>query len=131
MGATLVHPSTTPFDPNEKGYQFEVCDFYTQDTLFFVKIGKSTDLISAAEQARTTLENFKQNNRKLILKTGEIITPSLFRLVMVFKGGKEPIADPSEFKSTNLLSHLTNLRTDLLTERIDLKLDFVYWQDSD
>ena len=131
MGATLVHPSTTPFDPNEKGYQFEVCDFYTQDTLFFVKIGKSTDLISAAEQARTTLENFKQNNRKLILKTGEIITPSLFRLVMVFKGGKEPIADPSEFKSTNLLSHLINLRTDLLTEKLDLKLDFVYWQDSD
>lgn len=126
IGGTCLHPYTTEFVDGAK-IQIELCDIYTQNSLYFVKIGGSGKFAEAADQALLTLEKIIHDGGSLTINDSSTITPSEIRLVLVYTAEKKrEIIKISDIKSLKLLVHLTELDDQARQAGINLGIDFVY-----
>ncbi len=128
LGAICLHPHTVPVDTEGNGrYKYEVCDFFKDQTLYFVKIGKTSDFAYAIDQAMLTLEKYEASMGLLTLPGGLIVSPTEFRMVFIFEGRVRMVEKWEDVFSINFLVHLTELKRRLNTTGISLTIDFVYW----
>jgi len=125
LSAICQHPDTKLF---EEGYnfKFEPCDLFTDDTLYFVKIGEPSDFALALDQAYLTLQKLKSSNKCIELKDGKIVSPENFKLILVFDKRKTYVEKWLDIKSLNFLIHLSELRNNLSLSGINLHIDFCY-----
>lgn len=128
IGATCLHPQTLPVDSEGSGrYKYEVCDFFKDRTLYFVKIGKPNDFAYAIAQAMLTLEKCEAGMGSLTFPEFGAISPSAFRIVLIFDGRSNIVEKWEDIFSINFLLHLTELKRRLNNTDIALTIDFVYW----
>ena len=126
LSATCQHPSDSQFEAGYR-HRFEPCDLFTEDKLFFVKIGQPCDFALAIDQATVTLEKIKSNgDSSIIAKDGIVIKPSSFVLILVFSKRKNLVSKWKDISSINFLIHLNDLRTDLIQFGINLEVEFSY-----
>ena len=127
-GAICLHPQTVPVDPESNGrYRYEVCDFFKDQILYFVKIGKSNDFAYTIDQAMLTLEKCEAGMGSLTLPGDLTVSPSEFRMVLIFDGRANMVEKWEDVFSINFLIHLTELKRRLSSTDISLTIDFVYW----
>lgn len=128
IGATCLHPQTVPVDPEGNGrYKYEVCDFFKDRALYFVKIGKPNDFAYAIDQAMLTLEKCEAGMGSLTLPGDLTVSPTEFRMVLIFEGRAKMVEKWEDVFSINFLIHLTELKRRLSNTDISLTIDFVYW----
>ena len=128
LGATCLHPQTVSVDPGSNGrYKYEVCDFCKDQTLYFVKIGKPNDFAYAIDQAMLTFENCEAGMGSLTLPGDLTVSPTEFRMILIFDGRANMVAKWEDVLSINFLIHLTELKRRLSSTDISLTIDFVYW----
>lgn len=128
LGATCLHPQTVPVDPEGNGrYKYEVCDFFKDQALYFVKIGKPNDFAYAIDQAMLTLEKCEAGMGALTLPGDLTVSPTEFRMVLIFDGRTNTVEKWEDVFSINFLIHLTELKRRLSSTDISLIIDFVYW----
>lgn len=106
--------------------RFEPCDLFTDDKIYFVKIGEPSDFASAIDQAAVTLQKMKSSRNTLELKDGKVITPNTFVMIFVFDKRKTLVSQWTDINSMNFLIHLTDLRNNLSLSGINLQIDFCY-----
>ena len=131
LSATCQHPNAEKF---EEGYsfRFEPCDLFTDEELFFVKIGEPSDFATAVNQASLTLQKMKNSLKNTIeVKDGRIISPKKFVLILVFDKRKTIVSQWSDIKSLNFLILLSSLKNDLSLSGIVLQIEFCYENDID
>lgn len=128
LGATCLHPQTVSVDPEGNGrYKYEVCDFFKDQALYFVKIGKPNDFAYAIDQAMLTLEKCEAGMGALTLPGDLTVSPTEFRMVLIFDGRTNTVEKWEDVFSINFLIHLTELKRRLSSTDISLIIDFVYW----
>lgn len=128
IGAICLHPQTVPVDPEGNGrYRYEVCDFFKDQALYFVKIGKPNDFAYAIDQAMLTLEKCEAGMGSLTLPGDLTVSPTEFRMVLIFEGRANMVEKWEDVFSINFLIHLTELKRRLSSTDISLTIDFVYW----
>ena len=128
IGATCLHPQTMPVDPDGNGrYKYEVCDFYKDQTLYFVKIGEPNNFAYAIDQAMLTLEKYEAGMGSLTLPENLTVSPTEFRMVLIFERRTSMVKKWEDVFSINFLIHLTELKRRLNSTDISLIIDFVYW----
>ena len=128
IGAICLHPQTVPIDPEGNGrYRYEVCDFCKDQALYFVKIGKPNDFAYAIDQAMLTLEKCEAGMGSLTLPGDLTVSPTEFRMVLIFDGRANMVEKWEDVFSINFLIHLTELKRRLSSTDISLTIDFVYW----
>ena len=130
ISATCVHPQTVPVSKENKQTRYEICDFYKENTLYFVKIGELKDFAYAINQAGTTLKMCNESNGQLNTSNNSIITPAEFRLVLIFKKCLNKVNTWKDLNSINFLISLTELKNNLNIAGLSLGVDFVYWNQS-
>lgn len=127
LNATLIHPTPMPIDENaNKRYQYEVCDFVTDNSMYFVKIGNPSDFAYAVDQAALTLSKIQSGNGKIKLPNDNEIIPQVFHLVLVCEGRKRMIEKWQDVYSINFLIHISDLKQNLSNMNISLLVDFAY-----
>lgn len=128
IGAICLHPQTMPVDPDGNGrYKYEVCDFYKDQTLYFVKIGEPNNFAYAIDQAMLTLEKYEAGMGSLTLPENLTVSPTEFRMVLIFERRTSMVKKWEDVFSINFLIHLTELKRRLNSTDISLIIDFVYW----
>ena len=123
----MIHPKTIPVDENEdKRYKYEVCDLEKDGHMYFVKIGQPSSFAYAVDQANLTLTKIVNGNGKIKLPDGDICEPNCFHLVLVCNNRKTIINNWKDILSINFLIHLSELKYNLNSTNISLKVDFAY-----
>lgn len=123
----MIHPKTIPIDENEdKRYKYEVCDLEKDGHMYFVKIGQPSNFAYAVDQANLTLTKIVNGNGKIKLPDRDVCEPNCFHLVLVCNNRKTIINNWKDILSINFLIHLSELKYNLNSTNISLKVDFAY-----
>lgn len=93
----------------------------------FEEIGKPNDFAYAIDQAMLTLEKCEAGMGSLTLPGDLTVSPTEFRMVLIFDGRANMVEKWEDVFSINFLIHLTELKRRLSSTDISLTIDFVYW----
>lgn len=125
----IIHPNTIKIDDkltNKGQYKYEICDFYQNDDMYFVKRGDPGKFVSAIEQAFITLSKIKNGKGKLKLPSGKILKPKSIHLLLILEDRVTEIERWEDIGSINFLLQLIDLHQSIADMDLSLFVDFTY-----
>ncbi len=125
FAATGQHPNTVLFE-EQHSFRFEPCDLFTDEKLYFVKIGEPNDFAMAIDQAAMSMRKIKSSNNTIVLRDDKKVAPTTFVMILVFEKRSSIVDQWSDIKSLNFLIHLSELRRQASLSSIELQIEFCY-----